>query len=123
MKREHLLLLKGKIEEIEEKIADLKALLSLIEVWEGKGEENEEKNEHKLEYKVHTQTGSSVITITLTETNESKQTVEKFIQTLDAEVTEMLKRKLVKFEKIGGEKSRTHRFNGGLARPGGQRKS
>jgi len=61
------------------------------------------KSEHKLQYKVHTQTGSSVITITLTETNESKQTVEKFIQTLDAEVTEMLKRKLVKFEKIGGE--------------------
>ena len=59
---------------------------------------------HKLQYKVHTQTGSSVISITLTETTESKQTVEKFIQTLDAEVTEMLKRKLVKFEKIGGEK-------------------
>ena len=36
MKREHLLLLKGKIEEIEDKIADLKALLSLIEVWEEK---------------------------------------------------------------------------------------
>jgi len=35
---------------------------------------------------------------------KSKQTVEKFIQTLDAEVTEMLKRKLVKFEKIEGEK-------------------
>jgi len=53
---------------------------------------------------VHTQTGSLVITITLTgTTDESKQTVEKFIQTLDAEVTEMLKRKLVKFEKIGGQ--------------------
>ena len=62
------------------------------------------KSKHKLQYKVHTQTGSSVITITLTETNESKQTVEKFIQTLDAEVTEMLKRKLgLKFEKIEGE--------------------
>jgi len=36
MKREHLLLLKGKIEEIEDKISDLKALLSLIEVWEEK---------------------------------------------------------------------------------------
>ena len=42
MKREHLLLLKGKIEEIEEKIADLKALLSLIEVWEEKEKKNEE---------------------------------------------------------------------------------
>jgi len=36
MKREHLLLVKGKIEEIEDKIADLKALLSLIEAWEKK---------------------------------------------------------------------------------------
>jgi len=104
MKQEHLLLLKGKIEEIEDKISDLKALLSLIVVWEGKGEGKMNENEHKLQYKVHTQTGSLVITITLTETNESKQTVEKFIQTLDAEVTEMLKRKLVKFEKMGGEK-------------------
>ena len=104
MKQEHLLLLKGKIEEIEDKISDLKALLSLIVVWEGKGEGKMNENEYKLQYKVHTQTGSSVITITLTETNESKQTVEKFIQTLDAEVTEMLKRKLVKFEKMGGEK-------------------
>ena len=104
MKREHLLLLKGKIEEIEDKISDLKALLSLIVVWEGKGEGKMNENEYKLQYKVHTQTGSLVITITLTETNESKQTVEKFIQTLDAEVTEMLKRKLVKFEKMGREK-------------------
>jgi len=38
MKREHLLLLKGKIEEIEDKISDLKAILSLIEVWEKKGD-------------------------------------------------------------------------------------
>ena len=38
MKREHLLLLKGKIDEIEEKLADLKAILSLIEVWEKKGD-------------------------------------------------------------------------------------
>ena len=36
MNREHLLLLKGKIDEIEEKISDLKAILSLIEVWEEK---------------------------------------------------------------------------------------
>jgi len=64
----------------------------------------ENDSEHKLQYKVHTQMGSLVITITLTETNESKQMVEKFIQTLDAEVTEMLKRKLgLKFEKIEGE--------------------
>ena len=103
MKREHLLLLKGKVEEIEDKIADLKALLSLIEAWE-KGGEMKNNSEYKLQYKVHTQTGSLVITITLTETNESKQTVEKFIQTLDAGVMETLKRKLVKFEKIGEEK-------------------
>ena len=43
MKREHLLLLKGKIEEIEEKIADLKALLSLIEAWEEKRRGNEQE--------------------------------------------------------------------------------
>ena len=96
-------MLKEAIEEIENKIADLKAIVSLIVVWEEKGEGKMNENEYKLQYKVHTQTGSSVITITLTETNESKQTVEKFIQTLDAEVTEMLKRKLVKFEKIGGQ--------------------
>ena len=44
-----------------------------------------------------------MITITLTGATD-EQTVEKFIQTLDAWVTEMLKRKLVKFEKIGEEK-------------------
>ena len=52
MKREHLLLLKGKVEEIEDKIADLKALLSLIEAWE-KGGEMKNNSEHKLQYKVH----------------------------------------------------------------------
>ena len=98
-------MLKEAIEEIEDKRSDLKALLSLIVVWEGKGEGKMNENEYKLQYKVHTQTGSLVITITLTgTTDESKQTVEKFIQTLDAGVMETLKRKLVKFEKMGGEK-------------------
>ena len=40
MKREHLLLLKGKIED---KISDLKALLSLIKVWEEKKENGESR--------------------------------------------------------------------------------
>ena len=98
-----MLLLKGKVEEIEDKIADLKALLSLIEAWE-KGGEMKNNSEHKLQYKVHTQTGSLVITITLTGATD-EQMVEKFIQTLDAEVTKALKRKVgLKFEKIGGEK-------------------
>ena len=62
------------------------------------------ENEYKLQYKVHTQTGSLVITITLTGATD-EQMVEKFIQTLDAEVTKALKRKVgLKFEKIGGEK-------------------
>jgi len=43
MKREHLLLLKGKIEEIEDKISDSKALLSLIKVWEEKKENGESR--------------------------------------------------------------------------------
>jgi len=41
MEREHLRMVKGKIEEIEEKITDLKALLSLIEAWEEKRRGNE----------------------------------------------------------------------------------
>jgi len=42
MEHEHLRMLKDAIEEIEEKIAGLKAILSLIEVWEKK-RKNEEK--------------------------------------------------------------------------------
>ena len=36
MEPEHLRMLKEAIEEIENKIADLKAIVSLIEVWEEK---------------------------------------------------------------------------------------
>jgi len=43
MEHEHLRMLKEAIEEIEEKIAHLKAIVSLIEVWEKKKRKNEEK--------------------------------------------------------------------------------
>ena len=36
MKREHLQMLKEAVEEIEEKVANLKALISLIKEWEAK---------------------------------------------------------------------------------------
>ena len=41
MEREHLRMLKEAIEEIEDKIADLKAIVSLIEGWEKKRRKNE----------------------------------------------------------------------------------
>ncbi|MCW3128568.1 MAG: hypothetical protein N2V75_00455 [Methanophagales archaeon] len=42
MEREHLRMLREAIEEIEDKIADLKAIVSLIEAWE-KRRGNEEQ--------------------------------------------------------------------------------
>jgi len=36
IEREHLQMLKEAVEEIEEKVANLKALMSLIEGWEAK---------------------------------------------------------------------------------------
>jgi len=36
IKREHLEMLKEAVEEIEEKVANLKALISLIKEWEAK---------------------------------------------------------------------------------------
>ena len=41
MEPEHLRMLKDAIEEIEDKIANLKAIMSLIEGWEEKRRKNE----------------------------------------------------------------------------------
>ena len=96
MNREHLLLLKGKIEEIEDKIADLKALLSLIEAWE-KRREMEKNSEYnvKMRYVVNTPKPATIVVTVMCEgeSEEAMREVDDFAKVLDKKIREFLEKK------------------------------
>ena len=97
MEPEHLRMLKEAIEEIENKIADLKAIVSLIEVWEGKGEGKMNENEYtvKLQYTVNTPKPATIVVTVMCEgeSEEAKKEVDDFAKILDSEVRGFLERK------------------------------
>ena len=96
MKREHLLLVKGKIEEIEDKIADLKAILSIIEGWEKRrGMENNSEYNVKMRYVVNTPKPATIVVTVMCEgeSEEAMREVDDFAKVLDKKIREFLDRR------------------------------
>jgi len=104
MEREHLRMLKEAIEEIEDKIADLKAIVSLIEGWEE--EEKMKEYKVKLQYTLNTPTPVSIVVTVTSDSKEAKEEVDDFVNALDTAIRRFLARKEAKLEAIEPEQWR-----------------
>ena len=93
MEREHLRMLKDAIEEIEDKIAILKAIVSLIEGWEEKRRKKMKEYKVKLQYTLNTPNPVSIVVTVMCDSKEAKEEVDDFVEALDCAIRRFLGRK------------------------------
>jgi len=99
-------MLKEAIEEIEDKIADLKAILSLIEGWEEKRRGKMNEYRVKKKYTLNTSNPVSIVVTVTCDSEEAKEEVDDFVNTLDTAIRRFLARKEAKLEAIEPEQWR-----------------